>query len=41
MINEFLTIFEATCLAMIPLIIPVFGIWLIMNLIGSLFFDRR
>lgn len=40
MIEQYLQIFYATCEAMIPLIIPVFCVYLVLNLIGSLFFDR-
>ena len=41
MTEQYLTLFYETCIALIPLVIPVLATYLMMMFIGNLFFDRR
>lgn len=40
MLEQYLEIFYVTCEQLVPIIVPVFGVYLILYWIGSLLLDR-
>lgn len=40
LVNEFLTIFEQTCITMIPWVPGVIGVWMVFDLISGLFHSK-